>query len=152
MNNTYSTAAEYFKNGYNCAQSLFAAYSEYTGIDEQQSHAVAAAFGGGMGNTQSTCGLVSGALMVLGSTFYNPDNLQVSKEIVMQYSQTLMDLLNRKYGTISCRKLTGIDFSQNMPLDSAAKQKMHETCFRVMEDVCIILDEMLKSKNAGQKQ
>ena len=38
-------ALDYHKNGYNCAQSVFAACCEYTGMDEKTALAISAGFG-----------------------------------------------------------------------------------------------------------
>ena len=42
-------AREYFTSGYNCAQSVFLAYQDITGIDEVLAATISAPFGGGMG-------------------------------------------------------------------------------------------------------
>lgn len=151
MESHYQKAIHYFNNSYNCAQSIFAAYLDHTDVDETDSLKIATAFGGGIADLQKTCGAISGALMVLGATLYNPQNPAVTKDIVNQYSETLINLIEKKYGSSECARLTNIDFATQKPLDDTLKSKMHETCYQVIEDVCIILDEMIKSKNAGQK-
>lgn len=40
-------ALNYHANGFNCAQSVFAACCEYTGMDEKTALALSAGFGGG---------------------------------------------------------------------------------------------------------
>ncbi|KUK02681.1 MAG: C_GCAxxG_C_C family protein [Thermotoga sp. 50_1627] len=59
-------ALELFKCGFNCAQSVFAAFAPRSGLDESIALRVAAAFGGGMARCNSVCGAVSSGLMVLG--------------------------------------------------------------------------------------
>lgn len=151
MKSHYLEAIHYFNNNYNCAQSVFAAYKDQTNINETDSLKIATAFGGGMADLQKTCGAVTGALMVLGATLYNIHNQSITEDIVNQYSNTLINLIENKYGSSDCAKLTNIDFSSQNPLDKTLKKQMHETCYQIIEDVCIILDEMIKSKNAGQK-
>ncbi len=58
-------ASELFLEGYNCAQSVFAAFSDITGISVSDSARIASAFGGGMCGQRLTCGSVSAMLMVL---------------------------------------------------------------------------------------
>lgn len=58
-----------FSKGYNCAQSVFSAFSEESGIDEEQSRSIAGGFGAGFGRLQETCGAVTGAIMVIGCKF-----------------------------------------------------------------------------------
>ena len=50
---------------YNCAQGVLAAFAEALGMDEDTLFRVGANFGSGM-RIGSTCGAVTGALMVLG--------------------------------------------------------------------------------------
>ena len=59
-------ACELFLSGYNCAQAVFAAFSDITGISEKDSARMISAFGGGMSGQRRTCGTVSAMLMVAG--------------------------------------------------------------------------------------
>ena len=59
-------AAQYFLDGYNCAQAVFAAFSDKTGLSPEYSARMASSFGGGMGRLREVCGAVSGMLMVTG--------------------------------------------------------------------------------------
>ncbi len=63
-----------FLSGYNCAQSVFAAFVDATGLEESISLKLSASFGGGMGKLREVCGAVSGMLLVLGS-LYGYDSL-----------------------------------------------------------------------------
>ena len=61
-------SANYFKNGFNCAQAVLAAFAEGFGLSEEMALKVATQFGGGARKGEM-CGAVSGALMVLGLKF-----------------------------------------------------------------------------------
>ena len=65
-------AGELFLGGCNCAQAVFLAFSDVTGIDRNLAARLSSPFGGGMGRMREVCGAVSGMLMVLG-TFYGYD-------------------------------------------------------------------------------
>ena len=63
----YSTKAMgYFKQGYNCAQSVLAAFSDKLVISFERAVKVASSFGAGMGRLREVCGAVSGMFMVVG--------------------------------------------------------------------------------------
>ena len=63
-------AYEYHKKGYNCAQSVTAAFADLTGWTPEQLFSAAGSFGGGYGGShEEACGAVSGALLVLGILF-----------------------------------------------------------------------------------
>ena len=55
-----------FMQGYNCAQAVFCAFTDVTGLDLDTSARLASSFGGGLGRLRETCGTVSAAAMVLG--------------------------------------------------------------------------------------
>ena len=59
-------AVEYFRNKFNCSQSVFTVFSPDYSFSENDSLKVSCAFGGGMGRQQLTCGAVTGALMAIG--------------------------------------------------------------------------------------
>jgi len=42
-------ARELFRKGYNCSQSVFAAFCDETGLDMETALKIASSFGGGMG-------------------------------------------------------------------------------------------------------
>jgi len=59
-------AIELFKQGYNCAQSVFGAFSEDLGVDFKTAVKTSSSFGAGMGRLREVCGAVSGMFMVVG--------------------------------------------------------------------------------------
>ncbi|MBO5502253.1 MAG: C_GCAxxG_C_C family protein [Clostridia bacterium] len=60
-------ARDLYLNGYNCAQAVFAAFSEEMGISRETALRIASGMGGGMGGLRMTCGAVSAMAMVLGT-------------------------------------------------------------------------------------
>ena len=59
-------ARKLFKKGYNCSQSVFAAFCDETGLDTETALKIASSFGGGMGRLREVCGAVTGMFMVVG--------------------------------------------------------------------------------------
>ena len=59
-------AKRLFMQGYNCAQAVFCAFCDETGLDIDTAARMASSFGGGMGRLREVCGTVSGALLALG--------------------------------------------------------------------------------------
>ena len=61
-----ANAYQYHRDGYNCAQSVVAAFLDQLDLTKEQAMAMAGGFGGGVGGTRSEmCGAVSGAILVL---------------------------------------------------------------------------------------
>ena len=61
-----SRAIENFKKGYNCSQSVVAAFADLYGIDEATALRMSASFGGGIGRMRLTCGTACGMFMLAG--------------------------------------------------------------------------------------
>jgi len=62
-------AVEYFKQGYNCAQSVAMAYADIYSVDQETVKMLSAPFGGGMGRLREVCGAVTGAFLILGMAY-----------------------------------------------------------------------------------
>ena len=60
-------AEQMFRDGYGCAQCVLAVYGPAHGLDRATAMRIAAPFVGGVSRTDSVCGAVSGALVVLGA-------------------------------------------------------------------------------------
>ena len=69
VENHAKKARELFEQGYNCAQSVFAAFCDETNMDFETAIKLAAPFGGGIGRLREVCGAVSGMTMVLGMKY-----------------------------------------------------------------------------------
>ena len=49
-------AVALFKSGYNCSQSVVAAFADLYGFSREQALRMSASFGGGIGRMRQTCG------------------------------------------------------------------------------------------------
>lgn len=78
---------------YNCAQSVLVPFAKEMGMSEEQAYNLGAHFGAGMRHG-STCGALSGALMVLGAMGYGE-----------QEAQTLLRAFREKNGCTDCAHL-----------------------------------------------
>ncbi len=82
MSNHRERATALFQEGYNCAQAVFCAFTDVTGLDLETSARLASSFGGGLGRLREVCGAVSGAAMVLGMAegYADPKDAQAKKD------------------------------------------------------------------------
>lgn len=100
-------ALEYHQNGFNCAQSVFAACCEYTGMDEKTALAVSAGFGGGA-RSGELCGAITGAVMAEGLVFPFVDGQDVeAKDKIAAIAKQCVGLAREKYGFVRCADLKG---------------------------------------------
>ncbi len=106
MNKHIELALKYFNEGYNCAQSVFAAFHEEMGIDEKTAFKMSSAFGGGMGGLREVCGAVTGMFMVLSNLYGYDDAKELDKKKVLFGNiQALAEEFKKEHGTIICRDL-----------------------------------------------
>ena len=60
MEDRIQKAVELFKSGYNCSQSVVAAFADMYGFTQEQALRMSASFGGGIGRMRETCGAACG--------------------------------------------------------------------------------------------
>jgi C_GCAxxG_C_C family probable redox protein len=99
-----------FNQGFNCSQSVLAAFAEELGLDQKQAFGVAAAFGGGIARTGGMCGALNGALMVLGLK-YGMTSVEHKEAKIRTYeiAQEFVRRFGVQNGAITCRDLLGYD-------------------------------------------
>lgn len=95
-----SRVVEFYKEGYNCAESIIKALNEEKNLNIPV--AVATPFGGGMA-VGSTCGAITGAMIALGA-IKGRESAQESNE-ARKLSREIMGKIKENYGTFSCIEL-----------------------------------------------
>jgi len=104
--NRSDKSLEYFRNKFNCSQSVFTVFGTDYGLSENDCLKVSCAFGGGMGRQQITCGAVTGALMAIGLK-YGKGIGDPEEKKQLTYEKTrefFMEFINH-HGSTSCREL-----------------------------------------------
>ena len=103
-------ATELFKQGYNCAQAVFASCADLYGIeDEALALRLSASFGGGMGRMRMVCGAASGMFMLAG--LHNGSSTPHDNEGKMAnyaFVQSLAGDFKAQYGSLICAELLGL--------------------------------------------
>lgn len=134
-------AAELFTGGYNCAQSVAAAFSDVTGIAPEQSAKMVSAFGGGMGRMREVCGAVSGMLFVL-STLYGYDKPDpAAQKALYSTVQELSGKFRDQAGSIICREILKNPPSDPKPTPRTERFYAQRPCTRMVVLASEILDE-----------
>jgi len=133
-----------FRNGFNCSQAVFGAYSEITGIDEIASSNIAAGFGAGMGRLQKTCGAVTGAYMVLGAIQGKEyvDNAE-KKEVVYSLIRKFDEKFTLMNGSTDCITLLGTEIMSPEGMQNAKEKNLFGTiCEKCVQDAVDIVNEL----------
>lgn len=103
-----------FMQGYNCSQSVAAAFCEETGLDQDAMFKISVGLGGGMGRLREVCGAFSGVVLVLGMLYGDTD--PASKTTVYPIVQQLAERFKAENGSIVCKELLGLAKPEGSPV------------------------------------
>jgi C_GCAxxG_C_C family probable redox protein len=121
-------AVRRFDEGFNCAQAVFSAIAETSGLPLDMALRIATPFGGGIARAGQTCGAVTGALMALGLTFGTASAAdKEGKERQYRIAQDLMERFKERHGSTVCRDLLGYDISTPEGLKEAHDKGLFTT-------------------------
>jgi C_GCAxxG_C_C family probable redox protein len=143
--NKKELAQAHFQRGFNCSQSVLAAFNTDFGLDQDLALRLAGGFGGGMGRRGETCGAVSGALMVLGLKYGAVDPQDKDgKESAYQQVRAFMERFAARHGALHCNDLLGVDIDTPDGLALArAEDRFKQRCPKFVGDAAEILEEFL---------
>ena len=140
-------AIELFKEGFNCSQSVFVAFSHRFGVDEETAKKISAGLGGGLGRMREVCGAVSGAAMVIGSICSATDGKDSeSKMKNYELVREFADRFTKRNGSIICRELLGLDVKMEKsakPEKRTAEYYKKRPCVELVGDAVEILAELI---------
>ncbi len=141
-------ARELFFEGYNCAQAVFCAFCDVTGLDIGAAARMSSSFGGGLGRLREVCGTVSGAALVLGIArgYSDPKDFEAKKRhyaLVQEFARRFREA----HGSIVCRELlAGVGAtSGGDPEARTPEYYKKRPCPNLAWQAARILDEMLMS-------
>ena len=114
MSERVEKAVELFKSGFNCSQSVFAAYADLFGMDTDTALKVSAGLGGGVGRSREVCGAVSAAAMLAGMKYGATDGEDSeSKQRTYAVVQQIIAEFKQTNPSIVCRELLGLPEAVN---------------------------------------
>ena len=128
MEDRVQRAVELFRQGYNCSQSVCAAFADLYGFTEEQALRMSASFGGGIGRMHMTCGAACGMFVLAGlekSAVEGSD--KTGKESNYRLVQELAEEFKKRNGGIICADLLGLNKKKT---ETPAVEGMHETSFK----------------------
>ncbi|MBQ8390474.1 MAG: C_GCAxxG_C_C family protein [Oscillibacter sp.] len=138
-------ANDYHDQGFNCSQSVLAAFSDLTGLSLQESCSIAGGFGGGAG-TKELCGAITGAVMTLGLlTPVDMADPVGSKKRTVALSKEFQTRFAGRFGALRCG-----DLLQNKvaPAEgtAAARLGIKGHCSIMIVTAVEIVEEMLSER------
>jgi C_GCAxxG_C_C family probable redox protein len=134
-----------FDEGFNCSQSVLAAWAEELGLDRETALRVATAFGGGMGHRGDSCGAVTGAFMAIGLKHgrLRADD-EETRDLAYGLVNRFVEEFQARHGSIVCRELLGFDLSTPEG-ERLAEERWPDLmpCRQVVRDAAEILSKIL---------
>ena len=138
-----------FKEGYNCSQSVVAAFADMYGFTPEQAFRMAASFGGGIGRMRETCGAACGLFLVAGlETGAIEGADRQGKAANYALVQELAEEFKRRNGALRCADLLGL--SKKEPVVSTPEVRTDQyyakrPCVKMVEEAARIWCEYLES-------
>lgn len=144
-------AVVFFKEGYNCSQSVVMAYADLYDLDMETAKKISASFGGGMGRLREVCGAVSGMFIILGlhSPASDPTN-KITKSENYAAVQRTAQVFKDRFGSYICADLLQVKRLPQSPnpSDRNAEYYAKQPCARFVAEAAEILGrEILRNEN-----
>lgn len=144
-------AVELFKSGFNCSQSVFAAFSDQYGITEELALKLSASFGGGIGRMRQTCGAACGLFMLLGLETGATNSIDRDKKAHNYHEvQLLAEKLKEVNGSIICSELLGLDKKEkvsSIPEERNMQYYKKRPCSKIVENTAKVWVNYLLNKD-----
>ena len=140
-------ARELFLQGYNCAQAVFVAFCDVTGMDEETALKLSSSFGAGMGKMREVCGACSGMFMVAGMLYgYNELDDEAKAEHYAFIQKMAEEFKERNDGTVICRDLLKNLATNITPIPDKRTDEYYKKrpCLKFVEDAADIMDKYIK--------
>ena len=136
--NLTDKAISFFRAGYSCSQSVLMACAG----ESESAARTAAAFGGGMGRMQKTCGAVTGAYIWLGMKYGAAGvPAESDKRRVYDRVREFSRIFNERNGTDRCSDLLGEDLNSREGKERIAARGLTEKiCEKCIRDAIEIIE------------
>ena len=146
-----SQIAWYFRNGTCGTQGIVATYGDLFGISQETALRLGCGFSGGIGLTGEVCGMVAGAVILLGmkhgpKTVRQRDEYESTVELAKQFVKDF----KAEHGSVACRDIIQCDISTPEAYARAHEDDTFQVCVRCLQTVVDLLEnkyKILEKKN-----
>ncbi|MFH0919180.1 MAG: C-GCAxxG-C-C family protein [Fibrobacterota bacterium] len=148
MSSRSENAVSAFNQGFNCCQSVVAAYADLFGLSADDANRIAAGSGGGMGRLQEVCGAVTGAFMLAGLRHGSlRGNDGAAKEKTYAAVREIAARFKERNKTVQCRELLGCNLLTPEGVEHFKNKDLHHTlCARFVKEATEIVEELLTNE------
>ena len=146
MSKQGDAAYAWFLKGYNCSQSVVAAFAPQIGLTEETALRLSAGFGAGIGRMREVCGAFCGVVTVLSMVYADPADPKDKSRMYALVQEAAEQYRSRNGGSIICRELlakagaapAGGTAAEDRTADYYKKRPCPELC-RLCADLCLSL-------------
>lgn len=149
MEERIAKAVSLFKSGYNCAQSVAAAFADMYGFTEEQALRMSASFGGGIGRMRQTCGAACGMFLLAGLENGSTDAQdRDGKAANYALVQELAEEFKRRNGSLICAELLGLKKPEGAAQPEVRTEQYYakRPCAKMVEEGARIWAEYLQKQ------
>ncbi|ADV44532.1 C-GCAxxG-C-C family protein [Bacteroides helcogenes] len=140
-------SVELFKSGYNCSQSVVAAFADMYGFTEEQALRMSASFGGGIGRMRQTCGAACGMFLLAGLEKGATDGKdREGKAANYALVQELAEEFKKRNGSMICAELLGLKKPEGSSDPEVRTEQYYakRPCVKMVEEAAKIWAEYLE--------
>ncbi len=143
-------SVEFFKEGFNCSQSVVAAFADKYGFTKEQALKISASFGGGIGRMRETCGAACGMFILAGlETGSTVGSDKDGKKNNYEFVQQLAEEFKRRNGALKCSDL--LKLSAGTPIVSTPETRTEQyykkrPCVQIVEEAAKIWVESMEKR------
>lgn len=144
--NRADRAEELFREGYNCCQSVFGAFTDVTGLDLETAMNHASPFGAGFGKLREVCGAVSGMTMMAGYLKgYSSPTDREGKIAVYHLIQDMAAEFEKAQGSIICRDMLNLKPGEDLPEPAVRTEEYYQSrpCISAVRTAAEIIEKYL---------
>lgn len=147
---THAEKAEsLFREGYNCAQSVFLAFEDMYDMDHNTAMRLSSGFGAGMGKLREVCGALTGAFMAAGILYgYDDVTDPEAKKNTYAMIRYIAERFEKERNTTVCRELLGLKKGEDLEEPAVRTEEYYKSrpCVGVCRLAAQILDDYCKSQ------
>ena len=149
--NKADRAEELFRMGYNCSQSVYAAFAEELGMSVEEAAKRASPFGAWFGKLREVCGAVSGMVLVLGDLCgYQDPTDAAGKQALYALVQQMCGSFEASEGSLICRDLLGLAKGEDLAEPAVRTEEYYQSrpCVGACRRAAEILEAEMESLTA----
>ena len=149
-------AVALFKEGFNCSQSVVAAFADQYGFTHEQALRMSASFGGGIGRMRETCGAACGLFMLAGletGAVEGADRDGKARNYAVV--QELAEEFKRRNGALKCADLLGLSKKEPVVSTPEARTALYyakRPCVKMVEEAARIWCEYLEKHSEATEK